>query len=100
MMRTGRDRGPLPALFLAVLLVGAHVGAALHTIEHDLGGLQGKSCSICVTAAQLGAACVDSHEPLDLDHPGSVFFHTVLADFLTTHSVAVRQRGPPSPLPV
>lgn len=96
----GNNNRLLPMLAVCALLIGAHVGAALHTIEHDLGGLQGKACSICVTAAQLGSTSVDSCEPLDFDAPGTVFFHTVLAEFQTTHAVAVRQRGPPASLTV
>jgi hypothetical protein len=98
MLHSGRHRGPFPTLLLCALLIGAHFGAALHAFEHDIVAPQGKVCSTCVTAAQLGAACVDSHTPIVVEPLLAMPEFSCSADFQSVHSVAARQRGPPAAL--
>jgi hypothetical protein len=85
----------MPAFLLAALLVGAQLSVAVHAFEHDLGAPQGKVCSTCATAAQLGAASVDHPA---VEGPQRVLTtHRPVADITGTSLdiPAARQRGPP-----
>ena len=85
----------LPGLFLAALLVAAQGVLALHALEHDPGALQGKVCTVCVTASQLAAGSVDIHvgdAPEPIRH---VFTPALSRGFESVHTAPVRQRGPP-----
>lgn len=88
----------LPGMLLAVLLLGAHFSVAVHAFEHDVSALQGKVCSTCVTAAQLGTASVD--HPVIAGPQHAVTRHSpVVAISGASLDVPVAcQRGPPTPL--
>ena len=85
----------LPGLLLATLLIGAQVAAVLHAFEHEPGAPQGKVCGTCVTAGQLAAGSVDSHAREALEPTRHLFVPTASRGFDSTHTVQVRQRGPP-----
>ena len=88
----------LPNLLLAVLLIAGQAGAALHAFEHDPGAPQIKVCSTCITAAQLGAASVDSPVARDLEPPSASYSSVTVAACHSRHVLVARQRGPPAPL--
>ena len=86
----------LSVVALCTALLSAHFTTALHAFEHDLDAPDGKVCLVCITAAQLGAACVDTNEPAASESPGFVVNSVFATLFSSTHIVTVRQRGPPA----
>lgn len=84
----------LPALCIALLLLG-QAGAALHAFEHDAGAPQGKPCSSCLAASQLGTAAVDCHSAHTLQPAGSPLPALDFATPETVPAVGVGIRGPP-----
>ena len=97
MVRANHNSGFSSALFI-VLLLAAQFSAAVHAFEHDIGAAQGNLCQTCVTAAQLGTACMDSHAGMAIEPPRPSYDAACLSGSRTTHVIAVRQRGPPAPL--
>ena len=84
-----------PSLLLAALLATAQFATVVHAFAHDPGAPQAKTCSTCVTVAQLGAATVDTtpdyalprwHAAYPLEHR-----HRIAVASFPAH----RQRGPP-----
>jgi len=97
-MQPGGTSRLLPNLLLAVLLVAAQFGAALHAFEHDIGALQGKVCSTCVTAAQLGTAAIDDPE-VHAARPAITIFPAVATlSGQSRRLLVARQRAPPATL--
>jgi hypothetical protein len=84
----------LPAFCVALLLLG-QAGAALHAFEHDIGAPQGKPCSSCVTAAQLGTASTDGNAPDALPPASSPLDASPVSVLGPGDTVCVRSRGPP-----
>jgi hypothetical protein len=85
----------MPAFLLAVLLVGAQLSVTVHAFEHDPGAPQGKVCSTCATAAQLGAASVD-HPAAEGPQGTSIPHRPVAVITRTGLDIPVAcQRGPP-----
>ncbi len=84
-----------PGLLLAALLVGAQLSAAIHAFAHDPGAPQTKTCSTCVTVAQLGAAAVDTASGVPLPGTGVIFTEHRHLDPAPASFPAQRQRGPP-----
>jgi hypothetical protein len=97
MVRANHNSGFSSALFI-VLLLAAQFSAAVHAFEHDIGAAQGNLCQTCVTAAQLGTACMDSHAAMAIEPPRPSHNTVCFTGSRTTHVIAVRQRGPPAPL--
>lgn len=93
------DRLPrlLPVLALGIVLVAAHIAAAVHGFDHDPAGAQAKPCALCITAAQLGSACVDSGSPTEIEAAGYRFEGDVPVVFASLKRLPPRQRAPPPP---
>jgi hypothetical protein len=85
----------LPAILLALVLVTAQFSAVMHAYAHDPGAPQAKTCSTCVTVAQLGAAAVNSSPDLILPRSTVAYFRHLPRDAAHAHYPAQRQRGPP-----
>jgi hypothetical protein len=83
------------SLLLAALLASAQFAAAMHAFAHDPGAPQAKTCSACVTAAQLGAGAVDTTPEFSapLVHPR--YTHSRQHNVAVAAFPAHRQRGPP-----
>ena len=84
-----------PSLLLAALLATAQFATVVHAFAHDPGAPQAKTCSTCVTVAQLGAATVDTTPDFALPRRHTAYSlerhqHIAIASF-----PAHRQRGPP-----
>jgi hypothetical protein len=98
MFSTARKNNALLALTLCTLFIAAQFAVALHTFEHDSTAPQGKICSICVAATELGSAVVQFNIPQTLVPARTVYERVQIADFTAIRTLTVRQRGPPSPL--
>jgi hypothetical protein len=83
-------------LILAIFLITAQSLAAAHEFEHDTGNSQNPICTTCVAASQLGSACIDSHMYFQIADLEFAAPSTRVTGFISTHALAVRQRGPPS----
>lgn len=96
MFSTARKNSALLALTLCTLFIAAQFSVALHTFEHDSAAPQAKICSVCVAATELGSAVVQFNIPQTLVPARTVYERVQVADFTTTRTFTVRQRGPPS----
>jgi len=84
-------------LLLAVLLLVAHIGVAVHVFEHDADTAQSKVCSVCITAAQLSAASVGSLALDNVVPPPATYTTTICPCRKSPTPGIARQRGPPVP---
>ena len=82
---------------LCVALLAARFATTLHAFEHDLDAVDGQTCPVCITAAQLGDVCVDTSHPVPVEPAGFVVDPVCIATFSSVYAVIVRQRGPPEP---
>ena len=85
----------MPGFFIAALLIGAQGALAVHAFEHDPGAPQGKVCTICVTANQLGATSVDTQTGDAPEPAPQHFIPSASRGFQPVQTTPVRQRGPP-----
>jgi hypothetical protein len=85
----------LPAILLALVLVAAQFSAVMHAYTHDPGAPQAKTCSTCITAAQLGAAAVNNSPDLILPPSTGTYFRHLQREEAHAQYPAQRQRGPP-----
>lgn len=97
MIRSRGEPGLFPGLLLAALLVGAQFAMVVHAFEHDVGAPQGKVCSTCLTAAQLGAASLDSPVATEIRPLPVAWVTAAVCGWTSRHVLTARQRGPPEP---
>jgi hypothetical protein len=85
-------------LIIALLLIAAQTAALVHAYAHDPGAPQAQTCKGCVTANQLASACADTQSQAAIQlfrsclHSAQVFLGE------STHTIVIRQRGPPTPI--
>jgi hypothetical protein len=96
MIRFPVKHGLQSTLLLASLLVGAQCAALAHAYGHDVGAIQGQPCPTCITAGQLGHACVDAPAIIEIGQNNGKPPAESAAPCASLHTVAARQRGPPN----
>ena len=95
MIRLPENRGLLLNTVLALILLVGQTAALGHAYQHDIGSPQNQTCTACVTAGQLSAACVDQLTDPEIQAFTSPFHDRVIEDSISAEPVLVRQRGPP-----
>jgi hypothetical protein len=88
----------LPGLLLALLLLGAQSASLAHAYEHEPGTPQNSTCTACIAASQLGAACVDVPATTTPLVSGWSRWALQEIEFNSLHAITARQRGPPAAL--
>lgn len=85
-------------LLLILMLITAQTGAMTHAYEHDPGTPQDRTCSSCLTAAQLLGANIDG-DTNQLVLPPKDPFRTGRSTACESVTALIpRQRGPPRQL--
>jgi len=93
-----RKIGFTPILALAALLLAAQGSALTHAYKHDAGSPQSQACIGCAAASQLDSGCVDNPEINDTRSDRPRLQAQQIEILESQHEVAVRQRGPPTPV--
>lgn len=93
-----RNAGFAPNLALALFLVAAQSLVSAHLFEHDPANAQTQVCTACVAASQLSSAAIDTGDVTATGGFAPVFDSPIVAELKSTHTLVVRQRGPPASL--
>ena len=83
-------------LLLAIVLVMAQAGAAVHAAEHEFAAPAGKVCSTCVAAEQLSTASVDDPSPAPAVPAGAIRTAPGRDAIVSARTLPRQPRGPPA----
>jgi hypothetical protein len=84
-------------LLLALLLPTAQTLAVAHAYEHDFESPHSRTCTSCVTAMQLLAACVDTPVNVEFHAAGTAVATHATPEPALQLPIHPRPRGPPTP---